>query len=308
MDADKPVAVRRARPGVGGRLVIAFFALTIVSGWAVWVPAALMFRGSSARTLTTLPLGLLALQTIGAVTPSLCAYVLLKASGRRDLIAWIGSRYRLWRVHPAWYLLASLLVPAITLLSMLVRWLIDPGFRVSPSSPLGEMVADIGIAGVVLVFPVMTLGLMASSPLLEEFGWRGFALPALQARWSALTSSLVLGMAWGLWQLPLFFAYGESVLYSVLLIVPQTVLMTWVVNSAAGSMLLAMLFHASLAVSLTALYPGSHSLVEVVLTWTVTVAITLVYGPRSLTNKTPVLLPARPAESDVRLRRTGEAS
>jgi hypothetical protein len=60
----------------------------------------------------------------------------------------------------------------------------------------------------------------------------------------------------------LFVAYGEPVIYSLLLIAPQTVLMTWVVNSANGSMLLAMLFHAGLAVALTALYAGSRSLVE----------------------------------------------
>ena len=139
-------------------------------------------------------------------------------------------------------MVAGLLAPAITLLSLGVRALADPDFRIAPQSPLGEMVGEIGAVGVALVLPLMTVGLVASSPLLEEFGWRGFALPALQARWNALTSSIVLGVAWWVWQLPLFVAYGDSLVHSLLLIVPQTILMTWLINSARGSMVIALLF------------------------------------------------------------------
>lgn len=77
-------------------------------------------------------------------------------------------------------------------------------------------------------------------------------------------------------------AYGDPLVSYLLLIVPQTVLMTWVVNSARGSMLLAMLFHASLATALTTLYPGSRSMVEIVLTWLVATAVVVRYGPRDL--------------------------
>jgi hypothetical protein len=166
---------------VDGRLLWAYFGLTMAWGWAAWVPAALFFRGTGAA-LTSLPVGLLALQSLGAVAPSVSAYVVLRASGHRDLIQWIGHRYRIWRIHPGWYVVAGLLAPAITLLSLGVRVVADPNFQVASQSPLGEMVGDIGAVGVVLVLPLMTISLVASSPLLEEFGWRGFALPALQAR------------------------------------------------------------------------------------------------------------------------------
>ena len=61
--------------------------------------------------------------------------------------------------------------------------------------------------------------------------------------------------------------------------------MTWVVNSTRRSMLLAMLFHASLATALTTLYPGSRSMVEVVLTWLVATAVVLRCGPDYLVRR-----------------------
>jgi uncharacterized protein len=273
-------------------LLWAYAALTFVLAWAAWIPAAMLFHNTHGPALPSFTGGLTVLQTLGTVAPTVAAYLVLRASGRRDLLDWITGRYRIWRVHPGWYLTAGLLAPAITLVSLGVRALADPHFQVAPDSPLGEMLGDLGVVGVALVFPLLILGQLPSSPLLEEFGWRGLALPLLQARWNALASSVVLGLVWGVWHLPLMVAYGDPLVPYLLLIVPQTVLMTWVVNSARGSMLLAMLFHAGLNTALTTLYPGSWSMVEIVLTWLVAVAVVLRYRPRDLARRDRVQLPS----------------
>jgi hypothetical protein len=117
-------------------------------------------------------------------------------------------------------------------------------------------------------------------------------LPVLQGRWTALASSVVLGLVWGVWHLPLMVATGEPPIPYLLLIVPQTVLMTWVVNSARGSMLLAMLFHAGLNTALTTLYAGSWSTLEILLTWLVTAVVVVRYGPRDLARRDRVQLPS----------------
>jgi membrane protease YdiL (CAAX protease family) len=264
------------------RLLWAYVGLSFALAWAAWLPAAVLFRDPHRPGVPSFTGGLVVLQTLGVAAPTLAAYLVLRVSGRRDLISWIAGRYRIWRVHPGWYLVAGLLAPTITLLSLCVQALADPHFQVAPGSPLGELLADLGVGGVALVFPLLVLAWLPTSALLEEFGWRGLALPLLQRRWNALTASVVLGLVWGVWHLPLMVANGEPPIPYLLLIIPQTVLMTWVVNSTRGSMLLAMLFHAGLACALTTLYPGSQSVVEIVLTWLVAAAVLVRYGPGDL--------------------------
>lgn len=85
--------------------------------------------------------------------------------------------------------------------------------------------------------------------LSEEIGWRGYALPRLQSRFSAFQSSIILGFLEGLWHAPLVFwqgdqRYGMSIL---LLIIHQTIATfqrTWIFNNTGESILSAILFHA----------------------------------------------------------------
>lgn len=92
----------------------------------------------------------------------------------------------------------------------------------------------------------------------EEFGWRGFALPNLQKRYNALISSIIIGTVWGMWHLPMDFIglrqHGAFfvpifIILGPLLMSAQAVLMTWVYNHTRGSLLLMVLFHASITSS-----------------------------------------------------------
>jgi membrane protease YdiL (CAAX protease family) len=89
----------------------------------------------------------------------------------------------------------------------------------------------------------------------EEIGWRGYALPRLQANLSALTSALIVGVMWALWHLPLFFIAGlpQTLLPFVLFlvwIVSQSVIFTWVYNGTQGSLLFAIVLHAAINLSI----------------------------------------------------------
>ncbi len=92
-----------------------------------------------------------------------------------------------------------------------------------------------------LLFEIVTNG--------EEIGWRGYILPRLQARHSALVASLVVGLLWSTWHLPKFWGtganHGRSFIWYMLFSLAASVLYTWLYNNTHGSLLLVTLFHAS---------------------------------------------------------------
>lgn len=94
------------------------------------------------------------------------------------------------------------------------------------------------------------LPLLIIGPLSEEIGWRGYALGRLQARWNALTSSLIVGLVWALWHLPLFMMAGTSqhelglpFIGFLVGMMAVSVLFTWLHNNTAGSIWTAIFFH-----------------------------------------------------------------
>ncbi len=72
----------------------------------------------------------------------------------------------------------------------------------------------------------------------EQLGWRGFALPWLQTKMSALLSSIVLGLIWSFWHIPLWFAgiSHESFPFWVYTIIGVSffILVTWACNNIRG--------------------------------------------------------------------------
>jgi len=89
----------------------------------------------------------------------------------------------------------------------------------------------------------------------EETGWRGFLLPRLQKHFNPLLASLLVWFPWALWHLPLDFtgyAGPTSVDYlrtRVLVLVPLSIIMTWLYNRCGRTILSAALFHSSFNVA-----------------------------------------------------------
>jgi membrane protease YdiL (CAAX protease family) len=126
----------------------------------------------------------------------------------------------------------------------------------------------------------------------EEVGWRGFVLPRLQARHSALVSSLLLTLGWALWHIPLF-SYRPGYLGMnaagiggwVLSLVTGSVLLTWLYNSSRGSLLVVAIFHATIDVVFTS-QTSSPSVINALGAF-ITVAgviVVVAAGPRDLSH------------------------
>jgi uncharacterized protein len=86
--------------------------------------------------------------------------------------------------------------------------------------------------------------------LYEEIGWRGFVLPCLQRRHSALASSLVVGLAWALWHFPVFVYQSPFPWRYLALFIPEvmvlSVIFTWAFNTTGGSLLAVILLHGAI--------------------------------------------------------------
>jgi len=84
----------------------------------------------------------------------------------------------------------------------------------------------------------------------EEIGWRGFALPRLTEKFGLPLATMIIGLIWAAWHLPLFFVpgastYGQSFLLYTLQVTALSVTLGWLYWRTKGSLLLTMLMHAA---------------------------------------------------------------
>ena len=147
--------------------------------------------------------------------------------------------YIKFNVNWPWYLaaVALLLVPLLVSL-FLYLFQIGGGSGPDPNLTFGFFIAW-------MIFNFF------SGPLAEEGGWRGYALPRLQAKYNSLISSLILGFFWTLWHVPLAFVAGADqaalgpfgwIIYTVL-IFTITIILTWLYNNTMGSLVVVILAH-----------------------------------------------------------------
>jgi membrane protease YdiL (CAAX protease family) len=217
-----------------------FFALTFGWSWLFLIPAVLSGQAASASWVALLRY----LSGIGPLlTGLLLTYWTRDREGRRDYWRRIVD---IRRIPPRWYGVIFLTVPAITALAGLAdRLLGGQGVWLEDAAQFVDRP---------LALLPYTLFILLFGPLPEEMGWRGYALDRLQARWSAPSSSLILGGMWALWHLPLFFiqgTYQHNLGFGVppswwtfaLNIVFQSVLYTWIYDHTRRSTLSAILFH-----------------------------------------------------------------
>ena len=267
--------------------LIVFFLLTFALSWSVWIPAALASHGllpfQLSPNLTSL---------LGVFGPTVAALILLTVTEGKKGLSALFRRLLLWRVGLHWYGFVLLWPAALSLASSGLAMLFgapSPDLAHPPILGVSSFPSEIRVAAPLLLVPVLFLQqFFVGSSMGEELGWRGYALPRLQARHSALVASLVLGVLWGLWHLPLFFTQGDaranlSFGWFLVGIVMATILFTWVYNHTQGSLLLALLFHTSTA--LTSLFLASSATNPVfgfVVNAVVVAIVVIGAGPRSL--------------------------
>jgi membrane protease YdiL (CAAX protease family) len=131
----------------------------------------------------------------------------------------------------------------------------------------------------------------------EEVGWRGFALPRLQVKFSALSSAVLLTLCWAIWHWPLFFyrpGYTSMELAGIigwiLSLLTGSFLLTWLYNSSRGSILICAVFHSTIDIAFTADFADKNIVNYMGFLITVWGIITiLVFKPKNLAKRDRVI-------------------
>ena len=249
--------------------LVLYFVLAYLLSWALW-PLVILNPTSS----PLVPFGPL----IAAVI------VALLAGGRRELWALLRQLGR-WRVHPLWYVIA--------LLGPFVLAGLTAALAVAAGAPV-RGTGDYTNWRAITFFFLSTVIIVG---LFEEVGWRGFALPRLQLRLSAIWAALVLGVLWALWHLPELISdpTGQRPPVQFLLwALALSVIFSWLYNSTNGSLPIVIICHAAIDTAGRFMLPefvgDGYQLVwwfMVALYVLVAVIVILVAGPKRLVTHIP---------------------
>jgi CAAX protease family protein len=209
-------------PATLSRLVV-FLVTTLTTTWLAFLP---VIMGLVERT----SVAGWALLVLGAGAPSITAFVLSAVHDGWGGVRRLGRAGTRWRVNVGWYL-AILAIPGLAYGG---SWAV--GVATGASTGFNPLV------------PALVSGLLAG--LLEEFGWSGFAFPALQARFGFLRAGAAVGVIIAVWHLPFFLLPGttqnaSSFAMFLVILVAARIVIGWVYSGSGGSVLLAILMHAS---------------------------------------------------------------
>lgn len=215
------------RPLEAPRRTLLFFLLAFGITWAACFPALLSQRGVIATPVESW----LPLLGVGSLGPLLAALIVSGLEtgrpGMRALFRPLGEWHanKLW-----WYLVALGSFGAILAVGMAVYGLFgDPLPLFYPPSSGPALIA------------------LVVNPIAEQIGWRAFAFPRLERRWSSLWASVILGVAWAVWHTPIFLltqfdanAFALSYPYFI----AGSVVLTWLQKRSGGGLPVVVLAHA----------------------------------------------------------------
>jgi membrane protease YdiL (CAAX protease family) len=226
-----------SREWVRQNSILSYILLAYGITWMIALPLVLSYHGLIAIEV---PFALHYILPFGPLLSALIVTLVVRGSdGFREIL----SRMSKWKVKPIWFLIA--------LFSVWILYLVSGAIVVS----MGQPWPDLSLFGDVLYLPYLTF---AGAWLLwvftfgigEETGWRGFLLPRLQVKHGPIIASLLVGIFWAGWHVPMFL-YNENLIamgltgtiFWVIGLMFGSVLLTWLYNSSEGSILMTALWH-----------------------------------------------------------------
>lgn len=215
--------------------IIFFFILTYAISWGIWIPMMIAYQTISEFEITAI---VLILAYIGLFGPTISAFIVTFIYNGKKCLKKLLNRLFRWRVKIIWYLIALFAIPSVRFLALGLY------------AVFGGDVSNLNINlwyYIFISFPILLIGAIA-----EEIGWRGYAQPQMQKRFSAFLSSLIIGFIWAFWHLPGFIWSTPIMTYEfpfylfLINVISTAVLSAWILNNSNSSILLLVLFHTAL--------------------------------------------------------------
>jgi membrane protease YdiL (CAAX protease family) len=221
------------------RNLVIFFLATFIWTWAFYTPIVI-----SSKSPYQMPWMILLI--LGGAGPSIVGVVMAMLTSEK------GKRGEYWRrcfslkrISGLWWVLIFLIFPLIYIVTILVDR--------ATGAALPGMEQLKGLMANPITWPLAAFISFMSGPWSEEFGWRGYALEPLLKRTGNIRGSIIMGMLWGVWHLPLFFMpatwHGQmgfklaGFWTFILMSIGLSLIMTWIYQNTNRSILAGMLLH-----------------------------------------------------------------
>lgn len=242
--APQPVPASSIGQWIHRHPVPAFLVMVYGLSWSFFLPSLLSQRGIGLLPFDVPLKPFILLASILGLT--LPAFIVTRVTNGRDGVRELRRRYTHWRVGFYWYVLALFGLPLACVLAASLWRGVAPLETLS-NRPLLLFATFLPLA--------VSIALIIS--FWEEGAWTAFLLPRLQDRWGPLGAAVVVNMCQALVHVPLIFIAGGLtdggkipvnqywiyLSFLFVLTIPVRVLMTWLWNGTAGSLIVVALFH-----------------------------------------------------------------
>lgn len=249
------------------RNLLIYFSITFIISWSIWF-LPIFFNFSFIMRFLCYAGGLLG--------PCISAYLTTFITEKKEGVKILWKRVWSFKFDKKWLIPTILMMPFIFVF-------------------LNLIVGERFLSKLLIINPsylILWSILFYIAAAFEEVGWRGYALDRLQSKTNALFSSLILGLVWGLWHLPLliyYWLFPIRYLYLYLIfVVLLSIMFTFLYNNTKRNIFIVTLFHAIINVLLTFFVPIYLTDREVLyyylnsLLLIMDIILIIIYGPKTL--------------------------
>lgn len=212
-------------------MVLRYFIIAFLVAWLLFITASMISPDAQLSTLSRV------LVFIGAISPGLVAIALTAQTKGSEGVKSLINKISFQGTKVIWYFFALTFMAFIKGLAAFVFFFLYDDWPIFGTTPWYEMMFAIAVS----------MWVQAG----EEIGWRGYALPIMSKKFGLAGASILLGIVWASWHLPLFYlsaadTYNQSFPLYLMQVTGLSVIMAWLYWKVNGNLLHLMVFHAAI--------------------------------------------------------------